>query len=180
MASTRIKRAIRPCIVVGDDCFVPLTQGQMAIVDASDHDLVMRHNWHADKINEAGFYVARRLPGRKIEYLHRLLAGAENGLQVDHIDGDTLNNRRSNLRACTARQNQRNRKPWSRGTSKFKGVSWSTSGRKWRAGIKVGTKSRSLGRFTNELEAARAYDRAASEHFGEFAWLNFPLDVRVA
>lgn len=174
------RRRIRPCTVVGDTCTVFLTQGQVTMVDAVDHDLVKQHNWHADRINPPGFYACRRIKGKAIVYLHRALLGVAGGHHVDHIDGDTLNNRRSNLRACTVQQNLWNRKPKSKGTSKFKGVSWSASGRKWRVSIRIRSKSVSLGRFNDEIEAALAYDRAAAKHFGEFAWLNFPEVLRVA
>jgi hypothetical protein len=93
---------------------------------------------------------------------------------VDHIDHNGLNNRRSNLRLCTAQQNARNHRPQLRGSSKYKGVSWRQDGKVFRALIWHNGKSINLGRFKNEIDAAKAYDKAAKKYFGEFAYLNFP------
>lgn len=91
--------------------------------------------------------------------------------EIDHIDGNRSNNQLCNLREVTRRENQRNSE--SRGkTSKFKGVSWSTSRKKWAVYIHDGTKGINLGRFEDEFEAARAYNEAAEAIFGQFARLN--------
>ena len=92
---------------------------------------------------------------------------------VDHIDGDPTNNRRSNLRNCTQHQNSMNsRKRKNDASSKYKGVSWDKGRKKWRAYINLMRKQLFLGRFDNELEAARAYNDKAVELYGEFAHLN--------
>jgi hypothetical protein len=103
--------------------------------------------------------------------LHRLiLPGVP---KIDHRDGDGLNCQRYNLREATEQQNQANRgKPAGSHSSRFKGVHWDRG--RWVAKIKVSRRQRHLGRFTDEAEAALAYDRAARAEFGEFAWLNFP------
>lgn len=101
-------------------------------------------------------------------YLHRLLLNAPKNMLVDHINGDTLDNRICNLRLATPSQNMGNSKSM-RGTSKYKGVHWSKKERKWVAGIKNGVH---LGYFNDENEAALAYNKAALEHFGEFSRLN--------
>lgn len=101
---------------------------------------------------------------------HEILAVAD-GLEVDHIDGDGLNNRRSNLREADDVQqgaNKRNRKH----SSRFKGVSWDQRKKRWRASIRVAYKLKNLGRFAREEDAARAYDEAAITAFGRFARLN--------
>ena len=96
------------------------------------------------------------------------------GLGADHINGDKLDNRRENLRHATNAQNNANRKKSEGTSSKYKGVRWDKSRSKWMAALEHNHKSRTLGRFDNEEVAARCYDLAASEVFGEFAKLNFP------
>lgn len=98
--------------------------------------------------------------------------------QVDHINGDGLDNQRHNLRAATARQNRQAFKKKVRGaSSEFRGVSWNVKSKKWRAGIKINGMSKHLGFFATERDAALAYDTGAREYFKEFAAPNFPLAV---
>lgn len=105
--------------------------------------------------------------------LHRLLAGALHGEEVDHIDGNTFNNRRANLRRCTKHGNCQNQKKQIRScTSKYKGVSWHKASSKWSAYIKWGGKKKHLGLYALEEDAARAYNVVAASQFGEFARLN--------
>lgn len=94
-------------------------------------------------------------------------------LVVDHINRNGLDNRRANLRLVTIAQNNMNRRPWSR-SSKFKGVSFHKNQNRFIARITVNGKRLHLGSFINESAAAKAYDKAALEHFGQFAYLNFP------
>ncbi len=93
---------------------------------------------------------------------------------VDHIDGNKANNCRFNLRNCTRQENQRNRGKATGASSRFKGVYFDKKVRKWCAAITLGRRNVWLGYYTDEMEAARAYDRKAVELFGEFARLNFP------
>ncbi len=95
---------------------------------------------------------------------------------ADHIDGDGLNNRRSNLRPASEAQNAAHARKGKNNTSGFKGVDQNGGRSSWRARILVNGKSLYLGRFSTKEEAARAYDAAALVHFGEFAILNFPHD----
>lgn len=109
--------------------------------------------------------------------LHRLIMNAPPGLQVDHINGNQLDNRRCNLRLCTNLQNSYNFQKYKtkqKPTSVYKGVSFDLLSEKWRARINVGGKTIYLGRFTTETEAARVRDLAAIEYHGMFANLNFP------
>ena len=99
---------------------------------------------------------------------------APKGMVVDHIDGNGLNNRKSNLRICTKAQNVHNSRPRTNTSSKYKGVFWNKANKKWSATIHKGDKWTYIGGFDDEKEAARAYDRKAAEFFGEFAYLNFP------
>lgn len=95
------------------------------------------------------------------------------GEQADHKNRNILDNRRSNLRVASNMQNQANRLKTKRSTSGYKGVSWFKHLGKWRADIQKDGKLRYLGHFSDKVEAAKAYDRAALELFGEFALLNF-------
>lgn len=110
-----------------------------------------------------------------IAKLHRLIVGARTGQCVDHINGDTLDNRRSNLRLCTTTENNRNVRHYGL-SSQFKGVQrLANCIDRWRAHIQVDGRLIHLGCFPSAAEAARAYDEAALKYFGEFARLNFPL-----
>jgi hypothetical protein len=105
--------------------------------------------------------------------MHRRILNPAPGKVVDHFNGNRKDNRRSNLRECTQAENRRNTRK-SRGTSRFKGVSWHCQMGKWQAKICHNGKSIHLGLFDDEVEAARACDKAAREFFGAFACLNFP------
>jgi len=104
--------------------------------------------------------------------MHRQIMQAPKGTDVDHVNHDTLKNVRSNLRVCTRSQHHANRKKGLGFTSRFKGVGWASKSSKWQARIKKDGKEANLGYFDDERDAARAYNRAAREHFGEFALLN--------
>lgn len=107
--------------------------------------------------------------------LHRAVVGATRGQIVDHINGDTLDNRRANLRICSSLENTRNARKRGGGTSSiYKGVSWWKNISKWGAYIRVKGKLVILGYFDDEVLAAKAYDKAALETFGRFSRLNFP------
>jgi len=108
--------------------------------------------------------------------VHRLILGLSNGdkKRADHINRNRLDNRRENLRLCDARGNAANRAGYP-GSSKFKGVTFRRSCGKWEAAIRTRGKTRYLGVFIAEEDAARVYDTAALELFGEFAFLNFPM-----
>lgn len=110
--------------------------------------------------------------------MHRVILGLKPGdkRQCDHIDGDGLNNQRSNLRVCTIQQNSQSRKKQKGTTSKYKGVSFDRQHRKWQVSIRVNHKHIHLGRFRSESAAARCYNKAALKYFGEFALTNHPND----
>lgn len=151
---------------------IPLTKGRVAIVDAADYEWLSQWKWCA-QVDEKGFaYACRAGPRLTIIRMHRVLAQPAAHQVVDHINRDTLDNRRANLRCCTLAENARNR-AGNRGTlSPFKGVL--AAGPRWRARIGDGTRQRHLGCFATQEEAARAYDEAARLLHGEFARLNFP------
>lgn len=155
---------------------VPLTQGKAAVVDEADAEWLNRWVWH---YHHTG-YAARsenwqdergRWRCRQVR-MHRIIVGAEAGAVVDHVNGDTLDNRRVNLRIASVFENTLNRKRRRSGTSGFKGVG--RIGGVWRARIQINGQLKHLGCFQAEEEAARAYDAAAAVAFGEHARLNFP------
>lgn len=107
--------------------------------------------------------------------MHREVAHTPDGMMCDHINGRTLDNRKANLRSATALQNTWNSRKHSQScSSKYKGVWFHKSIQKWTAMIKARSKRIHLGTFENEIEAAKAYDKAAKKYYGQFAYLNFP------
>ena len=154
---------------------ISLTQGKVALVDDTDYGRLSQWKWCVGAQTKHITYAMRKLRGGQTQYMHRLILGLErgDGKQVDHADGDGLNNQIANLRICTVRQNHQNtRKRNMGGVSKYKGVYRSSRHRKWYAQIKLNGRGTSLGSFSSEREAARAYNKAASKFFGEFARLN--------
>ena len=150
---------------------IPLTQGKYAIVDEADYDRVMQYKWTA---GTRRFYVTGCITGSgKKMLLHRLILRPPSGMQVDHIDGNPLNNRRSNLRICTNAQNLANSRKAKGKTSLFKGVFWNRESQKWKSAISPKGKQIHLGFFTDPILAAKVYDKAARLYFGEFAKPNF-------
>jgi len=108
-------------------------------------------------------------------YMHQMVIKVPDGMVTDHINHDGMDNRKDNLRAATHSQNMRHRKKCSGAMySKYKGVSWKKKSRKWVAQITCEKKAIHLGYFRDEIEAAKAYDRAAIKYHGQFACLNFP------
>lgn len=107
--------------------------------------------------------------------MHQEIIEVPEGMVVDHINHDSMDNRCANLRPATFSQNMCHRRKRSGAkTSKYKGVYWKKKNRKWVARIGFQKKEIHLGYFRSEIDAARAYDRAARKYHGEFASLNFP------
>lgn len=164
-------QAARPILVDGDVALVTLTKGYTAVIDIADAALVEGVNWCA-AVTPYTTYVKRcvRLGGRNVTViLHRILINPPQGMEVDHIDGDGLNNRRSNLRLTTHSENCRNRRRRSDNKSGFKGVCWNNSRRKWQAQVHAGGKTNHLGYFTSAEAAHVVYCEAAARLHGEFA-----------
>ena len=158
---------------------IPLTKGQFAIVDPDDYYRLSEHKWHVSGWGYGKYYAVRRGPNKngmigKMVHMHREVANTPDGLFCDHINGKRLDNRKANLRAATFSQNIWNSKKVSTPTySKYKGVTYRKSSGKWLAMISLNSRQIFLGSFEDEAQAAKAYDRAAKKHYGEFARLNF-------
>lgn len=154
---------------------IPLTQGFVALVDDEDFARVSAHKWYAVRKGR-GVYARHKFTVLGVHvwcFLHTFILPDAN--RVDHKDGDGLNNQRHNLRAATVLQNNRAFKRKPRGSSsKFRGVYWPSGRKKWTAQIEVNYKRYFLGTFEKEEDAARCYDAAAREYFGDFASPNFP------
>ncbi len=150
---------------------IALSNGGVTLVDEEDYEKVKHLTWF---LSNKGYAVASTHENGQIVnfYLHRLIVGAEKGDQTDHIDGNRLNNVRANLRRCTPTQNNMNLAKRSGCRSLFKGVTWSKQKSKWHARIKLQGKAKHLGFYVDEAAAAKAYNAAATQLFGEFARLN--------
>lgn len=151
---------------------IELTKGAFAIVDDDDVELLSRFSW---QLNADGYAVANVGVGRAhvtIERMHRMIMQAPSGMDVDHITGNRLDNRKCNLRLATRSQNLQNSRKRTGCSSIFKGVHWMKDNLKWRAKIKVNGKTLSLGCYSDEKQAAKAYNEAAKLYFGDFAMLN--------
>lgn len=149
---------------------IQLTQGKVALVDDADFELVAAHKWNAAK-RKNSWYAQSYAGGDKRIHMHRLIMDFPE-MEVDHINGNGLDNRRENLRLATRTQNNRNNRGHVAATSRFKGVSWSVERQKWFACIGVDGKTIPLGRYADEKEAAQAYNVAAKKLWGDFARLN--------
>ena len=160
---------------------IELTQGKVALVDDEDYEWLSQWKWYAAP-HRGTSYVHRNSPRplRQCIHMHREILGLsvspDDGVIVDHIDGNGLNNVRDNLRICSRQENLFNRAPQSNNTSGYKGVSWMSSRNKWHVRIKAMGKDHYIGLFADLEEAARAYDDAAKKLHGEFAYLNFPQE----
>lgn len=148
---------------------IPLTKGQVAWVDDNDHGWLNQWKWCATRVRHT--YYAVRRAGKRFLYMHRVIL--PDAPRVDHRDGNGCNNQRENLRAATPAQNCQNRRLASNNKTGFKGVSWASRLNQYKAYIWDG-RSIHLGYFRDVIDAARAYDVAALQRFGEFACTNFP------
>lgn len=160
---------------------IGLTKGKIALVDDDDFEYLNRWRWSAfNSRRRPDSYYARRtarvLGKKKVIKMHHAIIPLVPGMMTDHIDGNGLNNQRSNLRMSTKQQNQANSRKRKGCSSQYKGVSWSKRDKRWCSQVKVNGKLIYLGYFHDEESAARVYDAAALKYFGEFARLNFPKD----
>lgn len=153
---------------------IQLKFGYVALVDDEDYPEVSKHAWwlsrKGPKMNR--FYVQSKIDGHIVS-LHRFVTHAPSGIGIDHRDGNGLDCRKENLRLATVTQNLRNKKRYDNNLSGYKGVMFAKWMNQWRARIRVNGVLKHLGYFDNPILAARAYDSAAREFFGEFANTNF-------
>lgn len=160
---------------------IKLTQGKWALVDDADHEFASSFRWSAMR-QGTRWCAVRYFKNNRNKYMHREIIGARKGFVVDHIDGNALNNQRSNLRECTVRENIRNQNSRRKTVGKssiFKGVHWYKRDQKWKATIGFTTDENKhkvihIGTYIQEKDAARAYDKKSLEIYGEFARPNFP------
>lgn len=154
---------------------IPLTQGKVAIVDACDFERLNQWKWYVKRRNEAVWYATRAISTndeRRTIKMHREILQAKTGEIIDHINGDGLDNRRCNLRLCSASENGANRRKYKAKSSKYKGVSFKKNKGAFVAQITVRGKVKWLGTFKDERDAAIAYDKAAIQNYGAFALTN--------
>jgi hypothetical protein len=153
---------------------IELTQGKVARVSREDWHELSRHTWRVVTRDKVHFYAARhpKMVGGKRGnqiLMHRYILNCPDSPTGDHINCDTLDNRRENLRPASFSENARNSRRGINNTSGLKGVCWNAQRGKWQAGIKTNGRSIHLGLYTDKYEAHAAYYEAASRLFGEFA-----------
>ena len=139
------------------------------LIDLEGVELVKNYKWY---INSHG-YVRSYAVGS----MHRLIIGCPEGMVVDHINHNRLDNRKCNLRICTHTENNRNQNKQRRNTSsQYKGVCWNKKSNKWQATITINKRYKYLGLYESELEASIVYDRYAIMYYKEYAYLNHPIE----
>lgn len=159
---------------------IPLTRGKVALVDDEDYERVNKLTWWAYPKRGRTWYAVtkiRNAAGKKVMVgMHRFILNPADNMEVDHKDGDGLNNVRLNLRPATRLQNSFNMGVSRRSTSGYRGV-YQWGGGLWQVRLRGGAIDIFLGRFADATEAAKVWDAAARIHYGEFARLNFPDDA---
>jgi hypothetical protein len=154
--------------------YLELPRSHRTLLDAKWFDMLHFLDWSLDA-SKGRLYAFRvaRVNGRQVrESMHRVIMDAKPGQEVDHINGDGLDNREANLRFCTHQENDRNTKKYRNSTSLYKGVSWHQSSGRWQAQIKIDGRTQYLGVHPTQAAAALVYNEAAERLFGRFANLN--------
>lgn len=153
---------------------IKLTQGKVALVDDTDYERISQHGWYAN-FQRGRWYAMRRKSvseGSGWAYMHREIMSAPKESEVDHCNGNCLDNQKSNLRLATHADNQHNRKTQRNNTSGYKGVIWHVTNKNWVARIVINGKKQHIGSFQSKHDAAKAYNEFALQTFGQFARLN--------
>lgn len=147
----------------------------VALVDDEDYEELNKFRWSVSKWGDVFYAIRRSLSesgGPSTTQMHVQIMGCKN---IDHVDGDGLNDQRYNMRKCTKQQNNMNMRSNKNTSSIYKGVSWGKRDKRWTAQITINKKCIHIGSFKDEIEAAKAYDKKAVELFGEFARPNFTV-----
>jgi hypothetical protein len=157
---------------------IPLTQSKVALVDDEDFNYLNQWNWCINKdVRTLYAFKGKSQNSNKASSMHQLLVSVPEGMEIDHINHNGLDNRKENLRVCTHAENIHNQRTQNRNkTSQFKGVCWMEKSKRWRARIKVNMEFIYLGSFISEIKAALAYDKASKKYYGDFSCTNF-IDV---
>jgi len=169
-----MKKAIPEIRIEGNTAYVPLTKGYEAVIDSEDVAAVAGYRWMSRECPRTVYaYRSGEMDGKRVSIMmHRVLMGEPVGLQVDHKDGDGLNNRKredsGNLRVATRQQNQHNKRNARNNTSGFKGVTFRKDRNRWQARIYLADECKHLGYFHTPEEAASAYAKASADLHGEF------------
>jgi hypothetical protein len=169
------KAAIRPIRIEGNVAYVPLTRGYEALIDVEDVPLVEGANWHARVVLRANgtvravYAATTDRPSKKMVLMHRRLLIISEGMEIDHIDGDGLNNRRGNLREATRAQNMHNSRLGTRNISGVKGITWHRKRKKWVARIAQRDKKIHIGLFDDLDVAIARMAEVRGQHHGQFA-----------
>lgn len=176
MAAIKLRAGYKTPKPVANAVWIPLSRGLFALIDSEDTELVSGFCWSAFKPSKNTYYAGRNQKTNGTQervYMHRVIMRASGVQSVDHINGNGLDCRKSNMRLCSKPQNGWNAlKRSGKSSSKFKGVSWRPETRKWVARIAPNRTTIRLGCFEDEIAAAKAYNEAAKRYFGEFAKLN--------
>lgn len=150
-----------------------LVKGGIVLIDSEDYEMLSRYKWrlHQRKKRITHYAACPNING-KFTYMHRLLMKAQSGQEVDHIDGNGLNNQKANLRLCSRKENSRNRLLQSNNTSGKSGVYFSRINKNWVAQITSNRINRYIGSFPSKEEAIAARNCKEIEIFGEFSPLH--------
>jgi HNH endonuclease len=157
---------------------IRLSRGLSAQIDEGDYSDLSQFNWfvwvphNAKHLTYAVRKIRKSDGSYSKELMHRRILKAEPGSTVDHRNGDTLDNRRTNLRFVTASQNSANSRKHKDGSSGFRGVTWHCGNKKWQASVQFQKKRVYVGNFDDKKKAALAYNKKAKELHGDYAKLN--------
>jgi hypothetical protein len=153
---------------------IPLSRGLFAIVDDCDFNEMSKFKWCAQE-DDHTYYAVRsekHIGKTKVIRMHRSILNPSDDMVIDHINGNGLDNRRENIRACSIKENCRNYKMPKTNTSGVKGAVFDKRRGKWQVHIKVDRLNKHIGYFDSLEDAAKAYNEAAKKYHGEFAKLN--------